>query len=203
MAAYKDWMRIVEAFVDGDREATAEITKLIVGWLEYHQAYDLRDAWDDLIQETLIAIVKLYRAKRLRDEEAFVNYVRQVVRHQFIDWLRRHYRLQTHVRAVQEESWSPVGKMNGLPESLPKPAERSEDPQTLVELSQALAGLSEPQKQAVSLIYLEGWSYQEAADRLDMALGTLKRHQRVGLRKLRSILLPWTRKRLTRSRGVK
>ena len=38
---------------------------------------------------------------------------------------------------------------------------------------------------AAKAIYLEGHSYQDAADRLEMPLGTLKRLQTEGLRELR------------------
>ena len=57
-------------------------------------------------------------------------------------------------------------------------------------LAQALAALSEPQRQTVALAYFRGLTHQEIAAHLSMKLGTVKTHLRRALAVLREALDP-------------
>ena len=71
--------------------------------------------------------------------------------------------------------------------SLPEPQPQ---PEIKVSLRQAMEGLKEEQKEALELAYFGGLTYQEAALRLSLPLGTLKSRMRTGLKKLRTALEP-------------
>jgi RNA polymerase sigma-70 factor (ECF subfamily) len=51
-----------------------------------------------------------------------------------------------------------------------------------------LRGLSEPQRQSVTLAYYQGLTYREVAERLSQPLGTIKSRLRDGLMRLRDCL---------------
>jgi len=57
-----------------------------------------------------------------------------------------------------------------------------------ITLRQALARLNPDQRQAIELAYFRGLTYEEAASRLALPLGTLKSRIRLGLRAMRAVL---------------
>ena len=58
-----------------------------------------------------------------------------------------------------------------------------------MDLEQAMKTLPERERRVVDAVYIQGHSYQAAADLLDLPLGTLKRVQVKGLKLLRAIIL--------------
>jgi RNA polymerase sigma-70 factor, ECF subfamily len=55
-------------------------------------------------------------------------------------------------------------------------------------LRQALKRVAPEQRQAIELAYFGGFTYEEAAGRLDLPLGTLKSRIRLGMQKMRTVL---------------
>lgn len=58
-------------------------------------------------------------------------------------------------------------------------------------VQQALAVLTEEQRQAIALAYFYGLSQSEIADKLQLPLGTVKTRMRLGMIKLRETLAPY------------
>ena len=174
----EDWGTLCERLLDGDRAAFATFNRLVSSYLVRLRAYDFRDEWDDLRQEVLLATVANARAGRLRDEKAFVGYVRIVTRNKFIDRLKREMR----VRERDALPWDDETARATAPEEGPAgDAARRE-------LWTAVEALPEEQQRALAGVYLEGKTYQEVSDETGVPLGTLKRRLREGIAALRQRL---------------
>lgn len=145
------------------------------------RAYDFRDEWPDVVQETLIAVVAAVRESRLREPEAIAGYIRRITRNKFNDRLRSH--LQHG--GDQKLAWEDIP----LPDD-PDPAHHPRREQLRLDLQRALRAVP-PDWRAVLLdVYVRGKTYEETARDRGIPLGTLKRHLREGLARLRAELAP-------------
>lgn len=59
------------------------------------------------------------------------------------------------------------------PEAISERAAQTSDPLSALYLHQAMNTLSDEQREAAALVWVEGFSYQEAADWLEIPIGTL------------------------------
>lgn len=162
----------------GDPAAIYEVTSVIVGFLNRYRAYDLRDQWDDICQEVLVALIEAVRADRIRAAGAFVNYTGATTRYKLREWIRK-----KHKPGSPDHAGDPEQATRSDPALLER--RRADDPDLRFDMERALETLPERERNVIELIYLRGHSYKEASDRLDMPLGTLKRLQTSGLRELR------------------
>ncbi len=173
--APEDWEAVVRAVQDGDRVALVKLTNLITGFLARFRAFEVRESWDDLIQEVLIAVIRSAQRDALREGRAFVGYVGSITRNKLAD---HRDRLRRPGNADLE----------GDPETAHalSEAEAPRHTDVYVDLQGGLDRLSEKLRQVVGAIYMRGLSYEEAARELGLPLGTLKRLQVQALRELRS-----------------
>ena len=180
-ARFEDWSRVLDALERNDAVAIAKVTRLIRGWLARAQAYQERDSWEDLIQDTLAAIVDGRRKGAIRDERAFVSYVGVIVR-------RRIFRRREAAERPGSPNRLPVTDRDGPDPELAQPEMRADDVSLRLDLQKALQGLSTSEAEAIHAIYMEGWSYAEASERLGVPLGTLKRRQTRALKRVREAM---------------
>jgi len=173
-----DWFAVVEATEAGDRKALLKLTRVITGLLARCGAYEMRDQWDDLTQEILITLIKSVRSGAIREREAFVNYAARITRNKFVDFVRASKKPGSADGARDLETADGEGAID------PHRGE-SRPPDELLDLETSLEGLDERERAVITAVYVEGRSYQEAADRLGVPLGTLKRLQTGALRILR------------------
>ena len=176
---YVDWIAVLERIEANDASAFAELTHLIVGWLRRYRAHEHLTHADDLIQNVTVILLDYYRGSRLRDPEAFVNFVGTVVRNQLRLTVRQQARMRAH---------APAGDLSELELQLRADERRDTDPQVVTDLDKALGSLPDRHRAVVEAIYLRGETYGEAAVSLGLAFGTLKRLQREGLRTLREAM---------------
>ncbi len=176
----QDWAAVVERLLAGDRVALAQLARLVNSFLARWNAYDFRDEWDDLIQEVLLAVALAWREGRIREHDALVGFVKSTARFKFID------RLRSHLRLAEDETlpWQV------LIESAQEPVAEALAPDIRRDLREALARLPEKERRAVTAVHVEGRSYQEAVVTTGIPLGSLKRHLRDGLARLREELGP-------------
>lgn len=170
------WDALLEGLIAGDLAATHKLTALITAYLGRSGAFDLRDSWADIIQESLTALLQLARRGGLRDPAALVHYALVVTRSKVNDWIAR----QLRERSLR-------GQLECEPHALERaPASRDED--LLLDLGRALERLPLAQRRALEEIYLRGRTYPEAAQALGLTLRQIKRLQVRGLAGLRRAL---------------
>lgn len=176
MSADRDWFEVVERLIGGDRLALLELTNLATGFLARLRAYDFRDDWDDLVQESILATAVAVRDGRLNDRGAAYGYLRNTVRFQFNRRLRSHFRRSEDDTLPWDDASAPL--LAGDASQRLAAAARGD-------LSESLAGLPQKTRDAVVAVYVEGRTYEEAVERTGIPLGSLKRYLRDGLAQLR------------------
>jgi RNA polymerase sigma-70 factor (ECF subfamily) len=176
----EDWGAVLERLLGGDRLALAQLTRLVNSFLARWNAYDFRDEWDDLIQEVLVAAATALREGRIRERDAVIGFLRSTARHKFVDRLKAHLRLAEDAQLAWQE----------LLDGPLEPADDAPSPELRRDLREALARLPEHERRAVAAVHVEGRTYEEAAARTGIPLGSLKRYLRDGLARLRAELAP-------------
>ena len=171
--SYEDWAAVMHSLLQGDlaqkQLAFLKLNRLLSGVLISLQAWDVHDHWEDLQQTVLMKLVKSYSRGQLREPQAFVAYIRTVTRNEFYDFLK------ARGGAVVQEA--------------PEPTEEEPmDEEAVLTVRRAMSRLPEEHQRAIHAVYLEGRTYEEAADVTGIPLGSLKRYLRLGLGQLRSQL---------------
>lgn len=117
---------------------------------------DPHDA-DDLVQLSIERA--LLQSAQWRPDSRFENWMFGIIRHAWIDEARSRTRRDRVF--LPEESSENVSDTTG------------ESQTGLLALQDALASLPEEQRMAVALVLIEGLSYKEAADVLEVPIGTV------------------------------
>lgn len=132
---------------------------------------------DDVAQDALLAAFE--RITEFRGEGTFAGWVKRIAARQYLRRLQREKRLTA--LAAEEGREEADG-----PNSLGGPG----DADHRMDLEEALKVLSASERLCVSMCYGAGLSHGEAADALNLPLGTVKSHVKRGLDKLRARLAP-------------
>lgn len=168
------WMRAAQG---GDADAYRSLLRTIEPRVRAMVRSKIREqaAAEDVVQNALLSI---HRGRRTyRPERPFVPWMRAIVRNSIIDHFRDRKRRGNREVELFEERWAD---------------DRSESPesQTILapELTAALAALPDGQREAVTLIQVEGLSVAEASLRAGISAGALKVRAHRGYRALRKAL---------------
>ena len=160
-------MELAALAAAGDRRAFGELVRRHnagVRGLLMRMGADPHTA-DDVAQDAFLTAFS--RIAEFRGEGAFAGWVKRIAARQYVrGWRKRHAELLT---PEQEE---------GASEGEGAAASR-------IDLDEALRGLSAPERMCVSLCYGAGFSHSQAAETLNVPLGTVKSHVKRGLDKLR------------------
>ena len=127
---------------------------------------------DDVAQDALLAAFE--RITEFRGEGTFAGWVKRIAARQYLRRLQREKRLTA---LAAEEGREEADGHTG-------------DADHRMDLEEALKALSAPERLCVSMCYGAGLSHGEAADALNLPLGTVKSHVKRGLDKLRARLAP-------------
>lgn len=127
---------------------------------------------DDTAQDAFLAAFE--RIAEFRGEGTFAGWVKKIAARQYLRRLQRDRRLLAFgAEAVEDE-----------------PDLSSGDADHRIDLDEALKVLSPAERVCVSMCYGAGLSHAEAAEALNLPLGTVKSHVKRGLDKLRTRLAP-------------
>ncbi|WP_304176969.1 RNA polymerase sigma factor [Phenylobacterium aquaticum] len=127
---------------------------------------------DDTAQDAFLAAFE--GIAEYRGEGAFAGWVKRIAARQYLRRLQRERRLAD--LAIAAEEGEPVA-------SHPDAAGR-------IDLDEALKTLTASERLCVTMCYGAGLSHAEAAEALNLPLGTVKSHVKRGLEKLRARLAP-------------
>jgi RNA polymerase sigma-70 factor (ECF subfamily) len=130
----------------------------------YRYAERMTGRSDDAADVVQQAFIKGFRnLERCRDPERVGGWLFRIAVNLCKDHLKGRVR-----REVPLESGEPLRATRGLPEEGVERAEIRE------EIYRALQALSDEQREAFVLKHVEGWSYEEMAEKLDVSVPALK-----------------------------
>jgi RNA polymerase sigma-70 factor (ECF subfamily) len=127
---------------------------------------------DDIAQEAFLAAWS--GLGRLREDEGFRSWLFGIAWRKAVDHSRAARR-----SARRDQAWS---------EDLAEDAPRQADPADRLALEAALGDLPPDQRACVTLCLGQGWSHGEAAQALNLPLGTVKSHVNRGRERLLAVL---------------
>jgi RNA polymerase sigma-70 factor (ECF subfamily) len=127
---------------------------------------------DDVAQDAFLTAFE--RIGEFRGQGTFVAWVRKIGARAYLRRLQRERRIAALVGASDDGD-----------EIVPTP-----DAAGRIDLDEALRTLGAAERICVSMCYGAGLSHTEAADALNLPLGTVKSHVKRGLEKLRARLAP-------------
>ncbi len=159
----------------GDRAAYGELVKRhgpAVRGLLRRMGADASAA-DDLAQDAFI--VGFEQVADFRGEGSFAGWIKRIAARLYLRRMKRDARLLISDQTPDEEDSAALDE--------PRTASR-------IDLDAALKGLSTVERLCVSLCYGADLSHSEAAEALNLPLGTVKSHVKRGLDKLRAKLAP-------------
>mgnify|MGYP003425936466 FL=1 len=142
-----------------------------------------RDVADDILQETLIKVVRVIDEGRYADTGKFLSWVLRIAHNQVIDY----FRSQKSARTVSEAEagYDMLGTLRF--------AERTvEDSivaeQTSAEVRALVEELPDEQREVVMMRYYSGMSFQEIADQTGVSINTALGRMRYALINLRKMI---------------
>lgn len=127
---------------------------------------------DDTAQDAFLTAFE--QIAEFRGEGAFAAWVKRIAARQYLRRLQKERRIASLAAESQE-----------LDEAAPQT-----DPGRRLDLDEAMKALTPAEKLCVTMCYAAGLSHGEAAEALNLPLGTVKSHVKRGLEKLRARLAP-------------
>ena len=121
---------------------------------------------DDLAQETFIEAWR--KIEQFRGTGTFAGWLARIAYRRYLMWAR-------------QRKLEPLDEVADVPDARPAPDQR-------LDLEKAMMQLSLLERAALTLCYAQENTHEEAAEILDMPLGTLKSHVARGREKLRRLL---------------
>ncbi len=159
----KDTEPLVRAAQAGDLDAFAEIVRRFQD-MGYGCAYAVLGDFHLAEDATQEAFIEAYRdLPKLRCAVAFPGWFRRVV----------HYRCSRVTRARRLPT-VPLEAESTLTSSRPGPAQAAEEREMTDRVIEAIKSLSPPQREAVTLFYVNGYSQKEIAEFLEVPVNTVK-----------------------------
>jgi len=157
---------LVQQTLQGDKDAYGKLVtkyQAAVYGLCFHLVGNFTDA-QDLAQEAFVqAYLSLHQ---LREPDKFASWLYSVTANICKMWLRK--------RRVEITSLDEVARKAELSSESPSPHEAVAKKEQRLAVQRAIASLSEKNRLAVTLYYMDGLSHKEISEFLDVSVNTLK-----------------------------
>ncbi|MCO8275260.1 RNA polymerase sigma factor SigM [Actinoplanes sp. TRM 88003] len=157
---------LLRAHVDGDREAFGELVRRHRDrlWAVALRTIGDREEAADAVQDALLSAHR--NAARFRGDSAVTTWLHRIVVNASLDRIRRR---QAHPTVPLPDGSRSDDRPSGV-----EPAAPVTDHETSLLVRQALADLPADQRAAIVLVDVQGYPVAEAAEILDVAVGTIK-----------------------------
>ena len=176
---------LLNRYLSGDRDAISQlIDKYSARVRDYiRMMVKDNDVADDILQETLIKVVRVIDEGRYADTGKFLSWVLRIAHNRVLDY----FRAQKSSRTVSESEagYNMLGTLRFAEQTVEDcmVSEQIEaDVRRLVEL------LPEEQREVVVMRYYAGMSFQEIADQTDVSINTALGRMRYALINLRKMI---------------
>jgi RNA polymerase sigma-70 factor, ECF subfamily len=172
------WFDVMRRLENEDRRALDELCALIRHKLSRMRGRNPLLHAEDIVQDTLICLLRAWRRGSIREERCFEGFVSTLAARRLADAWHRHAR-------------------PGAPDCVGDPEQAADEAEGLseearrgiaLEVTRALDRLDAAQQQALVAVYLEGQTYLEASQRFRLPLGSFKRKLGDGMRRMRAEL---------------
>lgn len=177
-----DDLELVRLIQNSNRQAFSEFYDRYVN-LIYSIAYNILGSQplaEDVTQDVFLKIwlkIDNYEPDRAK----ISTWLSSIARNRSIDLARKRNKVNRQV------SWAEAAHSQGLDGD--NPAERAELNLTQRRVREALAQLPEEQRAALALAYFRDMTQKEIAEKSGEPLGTIKTRVRLGMQKLRGLLI--------------
>jgi RNA polymerase sigma-70 factor, ECF subfamily len=192
-AAWTDEELLLEYRQAGDRRAFEELVHRYEGELYGYLRHYLGSAElaEDVFQQTFLQIH--LRCDQFEADRKVRPWLYTVATNQAIDAQRRNRRhrvlsLDRRGGGEADEEAGALGEVLDSPTL--GPAEEAESAERREHVRRAVEELPEATRQVVLLVYFQGLKYREAADVLDIPVGTVKSRLHAAIQKLNEVLTP-------------
>lgn len=157
---------LLRAHVDGDREAFGELVRRHRDrlWAVALRTIGDREEAADAVQDALLSAHR--NAARFRGDSAVTTWLHRIVVNACLDRIRRR---QAHPTVPLPDGSRSDDRPSGV-----EPAAPATDHEAALLVRQALADLPPDQRAAIVLVDVQGYPVAEAAEILDVAVGTIK-----------------------------
>jgi RNA polymerase sigma-70 factor (ECF subfamily) len=142
-----------------------------------------RDVADDILQETLIKVVRVIDEGRYADTGKFLSWVLRIAHNRVLDY----FRSQKSSRTVTESDagYNVLGTLRFAERTV---EDRMVDEQIEADVRSLIDKLPEEQREVVVMRYYAGMSFQEIADQTEVSINTALGRMRYALINLRKMI---------------
>lgn len=141
--------------------------------LVYSTAYRLLGSQEEACDATQEAFVRAFHAiTSFREDSSFSTWLYRIVTNVCLDRLRRQQREPLGLELLTEDG--EFGPVREVPDDAPDPAEQAARSERQQVVQECLQGLTDDHRAVIVLYDINGFSYEEIAEMLDLPLGTVK-----------------------------
>jgi RNA polymerase sigma-70 factor (ECF subfamily) len=191
-ANYQDY-EVVELCQIGDKSAFQELVKRYQKKV-FTLLYQLAPEWRDLNDLSQEVFIRVYRGvSNLRNPKIFRSWLNQIILNLFYDELRKRPRMLRTVSIDQaiEDDNGDTEFIREIKDNALKPDEVLSNNEMSAMIKSAMSQLPEQFRTAIVLRELQGLQYEEIAEILDCALGTVKSRIWRARERLQVLLQPY------------